>query len=189
MALNVVQYEEIVSLLLQVPQLVDRLEARRSGFVDDVLAWLRAAETTMENNRLPAVSQVASCRATLIEAARGVQTRELVFVGRPTARKVQEATASLVLERSSDLLHGVIAERQTVFGEAERISGQVMAVAEAKGMIQACGDGRPHQAFLECLQQRVADDADLVNAYAHLVSLVGRTDVLIFFDRALARLG
>ena len=189
MALNVVQYEEIVSLLRQVPQLVDQLDARRSGFVGDVLAWLKEAETTMYNNRLPAVSQIASCRAMLIEAARGVQTRELTFVGRPTARKVQEATASLVLERSSDLLHGVIAERQAVFGEAERISRQVMAVAEAKSLVQACRDGRPHAAFLGCLQQRVAEDADLVNVYAHLVSLVGKTDVLIFFDRALASLG
>src|SRR3989442_14276387 len=125
MALNVIQYEEIVSLLRQVPALVDALEARRSGFVVDVIAWLKQAETAMENNRLPAVSQLASCRATLIEAARGVQSRELVFVGRPTTRKIQEATASMVLERANDVLQGVIADRQAAFQEAERVSGQI----------------------------------------------------------------
>ena len=36
MALNVVQYEEIVSLLRQVPSLTDQLEARSTGFSDDV---------------------------------------------------------------------------------------------------------------------------------------------------------
>jgi hypothetical protein len=41
MALNVAQYEEIASLLRQVPRLVDRLEARRSGFAEDVLEWLK----------------------------------------------------------------------------------------------------------------------------------------------------
>ncbi len=188
MALNVVQYEEIVSLLRQVPSLVDELEARRSGFVGDVLAWLKKAESTMENNRFPAVSQIASYRATLIEAARGVQSKEIVIVGRPTARKLQEATASMVLERSNDLLHGVIAERQAVFQDAERISLQVMTVADAKGLIQACADGGPHQQFLTCLQQHLGADADLANAYAHLVSLVGKTDVLIFLDRAVAKL-
>lgn len=188
MALNVVQYEEIVSLLREVPRLVDELEARRTGFVEDVLAWLKRAESTMENNRLPAVSQIASCRATLIGAARGVQDKELVISGRPTARKIQEATASLVLERSNDLLHSVIAERQAVFQEAERISLQIMTVAEAKGLIQACRDGRPHAAFLGCLQQQLTTDADLVNAHAHLASLVGKTDVLIFLDRAVAKL-
>ncbi len=188
MALNVVQYEEIVSLLRQVPGLVDELEARRSGFIDDVLAWLKKAESTMENNRLPAVSQIASCRALLIGAGRGVQSKELVLVGRPTARKLQEATASMVLERSNEVLQGAIAERQAVFQDAERISLQVMTVAEAKGLIEACGDSGPHHAFLGCLQQRLATDSDLANGYAHLVSLVGKTDVLIFLDRAVAKL-
>lgn len=186
MALNVVQHEEIVSLLWQVPRLVDQLETRGSGFSDNVLAWLKQAEMTLENNRLPAASQIASCRAILIGAARGVHNKDLVFLGRPTARKVQEATATMVLERSNDLLHAVIAERQAVFQEAESISRQVLAVAEAKGLLKACDDGRPHQEFLECLQQQVAADTDLASIYAHLIALVGKTDVLIFFDRALA---
>lgn len=188
MALNVVQYEEIVSLLRQVPGLVDQLEARRSRFVDDVLDWLKRAESAMDNNRLPGVSQIASCRAVLIEATRGVSSKELVFIGRATPRKVQDATASMVLERGNDVLHGVIAERQATFQEAERIAGQVLAVAEAKGLIRACTDGRPHQAVLACLQQAVAADTDLATVYAHLSALVGKTDMLIFFDRALAKL-
>jgi hypothetical protein len=187
MALTVAQYEEIVSLLRQVPALVDQLEARRSSFVGDVLAWLKQAEAAMENNRLPAVSQIAAGRATLIEAGRGIQSRDVAILGRPTVRKVQEATASLVLGRSNDLLQGVIAERQAVFQEAERVSRQVIAVADAKGMVAACRDGRGNQELLACLQRSVAADTDLVSVYAHLVALVGKTDVLIFFDRALAK--
>jgi len=187
MALNVVQYEEISGLLRQVPRLVDRLEARQSGFVEEVLAWLRKAEAALENNRLAVVSQLAACRATLVEAGRGVHSKDVVFVGRATPRKVQEATASMVLQRGNELLHGVIAERQVVFQEAERISGQVMAVAEAKGLLGDCRDGRPHQQFLQCAQQKVAGDHDLASVYAHLVALVGKNDVLVFMDRALAK--
>jgi len=187
-ALNVVQYEEFASLLRQVPRLVDGLEARSSNHVDDVLAWLKQAELTMENNRLPAVSQVAACRARLIGATRGVQDREVIVIGRPTTRKVREATASLVLLRCNDLLHAVIAERQAVFEEAERIARQVVTIAAAKGIIETCADGRPHHAFLACLHQQVADDPDLAAVNAHLVSLVGRTDVLVFLDRALPTL-
>ena len=188
MALNVVQYEGIVSLLRQVPPLVDKLEARHSGFADEVLAWLKDAESTLESNRLPVVSQISACRAMLIEAARGVQSDDISYAGRPTVRKMQEATASLVLQRGSDLLHAEIAERAAAFQEAERISRQIIAVADVKGMLQTCGDGRSHQAFLACVQEQVAADQDLASVYVHLVALVGKTDVLIFFDRALASL-
>ncbi|MHB8891821.1 MAG: hypothetical protein ACYC65_07225 [Candidatus Limnocylindrales bacterium] len=188
MALNVVQYEEIVALLRHVPRLVDGLETRSTNHVDDVLAWLRQAEQAMENNRLPVVSQVAACRATLIGSTRGVQDRDLVVIGRPTSRRIREATASMVLLRCNDLLHGVIAERHAVFQEAERIARQVIAIADAKGIIGACADGRPHHAFLACLQQQVAADPDLAAVNAHLLSLVGRTDVLVFLDRALPAL-
>ena len=186
MALNVAQYEEISTLLRQVPRLVDRLEARTPGFSEGVLAWLKQAETTMENNRLPVVSQIASCRATLIEAARGVQGKDIAFVGRATPRKVHEATASMVLDRGNQLLHGVIAERQAVFQDAQRIAGQIMTVADAKGLVRDCSGGQAHQQLLQCLQQKVAGDPDLVSAYTHLVALVGKNDVLVFLDRALA---
>src|SRR4051794_10071049 len=111
MGLNVVQYEDIVALLREVPPLVDELEARQSGFAGEVLAWLKRAEVTLEANRLPLVSQISSFRAQLIEAGRGVQFGELTFVGRPTARKLRDAAASLVLQRGNDLLHAAIAER------------------------------------------------------------------------------
>src|SRR6476659_4620467 len=105
MALNVVQYEDIVARLREVPALVDMLEERRTGFPDAVLDWLKRVESSLENNHMPVVSQVASCRAMLIESARGVYTEEISFTGRPTARKIQDGVGSLVLQRSSDLMH------------------------------------------------------------------------------------
>jgi hypothetical protein len=187
MALTVLQTEQIAGLLREVPGFVDGLQARRPGLAGDVVEWLRRAESALENNRLPAVSHLATLRAQLIEAERGVQTTEVTFAGRPTTRKIREATVGVVLERSSDVLHGVIGSRQTVFDEAERITAQLVVVAGAKGLVAKCAEGSQGEA-LSCLQQSMAGDPDLASGYAHLLSLVGTTDIVIFLDRALARL-
>jgi hypothetical protein len=63
----------------------------------------------------------------------------------------------------------------------------VIAVADAQGMVRDCA-GQSHQQFLLCLQQKIAADNDLASAYAHLIALVGKNDVLVFFDRALAKI-
>lgn len=184
MALTVAQYEEVVDLLRQVPPLVDRLQARRHDFVDEVLRWLKQAEAVLESNRLPAVSRVAACRALVVGAARGVQVPEVVLTGRPSRRRLEEAAASLALDRGSSALQEVIAERQAVLAEAERIARQVLAVAAAKGYLDG-RDERPPQDFLEQLRHRLAGDADLASAHAHLVALVGTADVLVLLDRSL----
>jgi hypothetical protein len=184
-ALGVTQVEQVADLLLEVRSLVDALESRKSGYVEGVLSWLRRVEAALESNRLAAVSQVAACRAMLVQAARGFVDKDVAVAGRPTTRKVEEATASLALRRVNELLHALIADRQSTFQDAERIAQQVMVVAMAKGYVRECrGLGQ----FLQCMDQRIATDPDLVSARAHLLAMVGKTDVLVFLDRALARL-
>jgi hypothetical protein len=183
-ALTVAQYEEILAVLRRVSPLVDVLESRNAGFYDEVLDWLRLAEKILTDVRLPAASEVAACRGRLIEAGRGAQPAELSFVGRATLRKVREATATDVLRRGNEVLQGVIAERQLVFQEAERIARQLLAVAELKGLLPT-GDAQAQQRFVYELRDRVTEDPGLATAHAHLVGLVGATDTLIFLDRAL----
>lgn len=185
MALNVAQFEDLTRQLGRVPGLVDQLEQRRTGFPDHVLAWLAAVERSLESNHMPVVSQVAGLRAMLIESTRGAYTEEISFTGRATARKIQDGVGSLVLQRGSELVHAAIAERAATFQEAERIARQLIALADAKGLLAECDDGRPHRAMLQCLQEQIAIDADLAAVNLHLVSLVGKTDVLVFLDRAI----
>src|SRR3954470_15870080 len=189
MALTLLQYEHLGELLREVPSLVDALEERRPGFASDVVEWLRRVEGSLEDNRLPAVSQIAAGRAQLIEARRGTLPSGMVIAGRPTTRKIQEATAARVLERSSDVLHATIGEREATFQEAEKVTAQLVVVAGAKGIVAACEDGNTHAGMLRCVQQTLAADGDLAGGYAHLLALVGSTDVIILLDRALAKLG
>lgn len=186
MALHLVQVEEIQALLRLVPSLVDQLEQRRSEFVDNVHGWLKQVEQVLEQNRLPLVSQIASHRAMLIQATRGLHGKEVVFTGKPTQRKILDATASLVLQRCNHLLHDLIAERLASHQEAERLARQILVVAKAKGILQSCTQAAGQQAFLQCLQDQVSADRDLINLYNHFVAMVGKYDALIFFDRMLS---
>ena len=189
MALTIAQYEQILAVLQEVPGLVDKLEARNAGFFEDVLGWLKQAEQTLTNNRLPAVSQIAVYRARLIKAGRGVQQGDLTIVGRPSTSKIKEATAALLLGRGSEVLQALIATQQPVFQEAERIARQALAVAKLKGLAFAPGVGVPQQQFLHELQDQLAADPDLATVHAHIVGLVGTTDALVLLDRALVSVG
>jgi hypothetical protein len=184
MALNVVQVEAFQQLLLEVPRLVDRIERRSSGLAGHVLDWLKRVEAALENNKIASVSRIAALRAQLLQAGRGVQGADVQVTGRPTRRKIEDATAAMALQRGNQLLHDVIAERESVFGEAERLMRQLVAVAEAKGIVRACREHVP-AAPLPCIQQAMAADADLAGGYVRLVSLVGKYDAAIFLDRAL----
>jgi hypothetical protein len=189
-ALTVAQYEELLRVLGEVPILVDKLEERRTDFSDDVLAWLKLAERVLANNRLPDAAQIAAYRARLIEAGRGVQQDDMTIVGRPSARKIKEATGALVLASGNDVLQAVIADRKSVFQEAERISRQMLTLAQLKGLVTGPIDGgSSQQQFLARLRDQLAADPDLASIEAHVVGLVGATDTLVMLDRALASLG
>jgi hypothetical protein len=185
MALTVAQYEQILAILQEVPGLVDKLETRNAGFFEDVHGWLKQAEQTLTNNRLPAASQLAVYRARLIEASRGIQQEDLTIVGRPSTSKIKEATAALMLGRGGDVLQALITAQQPVFQEAERIARQALAVAKLKGLALTPADGVPQQQFLHELRDRLAADPDLATVNAHIAGLVGTTDSLVFLDRAL----
>ncbi len=185
MPLRFVQVDEIGALLLQVPALIDGFERRSATFVDAVMAWLKAAEDVLKRDGLPEASHIAVSRSQLLEASRGLQSGEVKVKGRPTTRKIRDATAVSVLQRCNQVLHDLISERKAVFQDAERISRQLITVAEAKGILDACAAAGGGQAFLQCLQDKLVRDSDLAGIYLHLASLVGKHDVLIFLDRAI----
>jgi hypothetical protein len=185
MALTIAQYEEVLSVLREVPSLVDKLEARHAALPEDVLEWLRRAERTLTSSGLPDGSQIAVSRARLIEAGRGVRRNDLAITGRLSVRRLREATASVVLERGNEILQAVVAVQRPVFQEAERIARQIVVAARIKGIVTAPGDGGRQHRFVAELRDRIAMDPDLAAAHAHLVGLVGVTDELILLDRAL----
>lgn len=185
MALTVAQYEQLLSVLAQVPGIVDEMEARSTGAVERVHDWLKLAEGALTDMRQPAASEFAACRARLLEAGRARASPSSGTAGKVSARRAREAAAAESLQRGNDVLQALVGERRAVFDEAERIARQLLAVAALKGLLPASDDGRSWQQSLLRLRDEIASDLGLATAHAHLVGLVGATDALVFLDRAL----
>jgi len=184
--LRVGQLEEIQALLRRTPPLMDSYETRDPGFTEQATAWLKQAETLLEQNRLHVVSVVANLRGTIFAAGRGQRVEGVEVTGRPTRRKLSEAAAVRALREASVVIQDSIAMRSAQVGEASKLAQQILAIAALKQLVQPCLNLPGHQARLECIRSAVRRDTDLVPLYAALAGLVSDHDALVLLDRAIA---
>jgi hypothetical protein len=183
--LNIVNLEEIQSLLLRVPALVRNFESRDPGFADSVKRWLTQGETILVNNRLPIAAGVATLRGTLISAERGVLPPGMVFGKRTTARRIKDAAAAEVLRRAEEVIASAISVDAARLAEGEKLIRQIVAVAHRKGLLLQVAHADARAELLRGLWNGLTRDPDVGAATTHLVGLVGAQDVLILLDRVL----
>jgi Arc/MetJ-type ribon-helix-helix transcriptional regulator len=183
--LRIINLEEIQGLLLRVPQLVDLLERRTPSAVSEVKSWLTTVEQTLVNNRMPLAGNIATLRGILISAERGVIPTGVVFHGRPTVRKIREATTADVLRQSSDLVADAVREDTARIAEAERLGHQIVVIAKSQGLVPQEFSGGDRNEMLENLWSSFSTDANIKAGAVRLLSLVGQNDVLIILDRAI----
>ena len=184
MAMNIVQVGELERLLLEVPGLVDLLERRQAQFSHSVLEWLKRVEKVLESHHQAKVSEISMCRASIVQASRGEISKEIAFTGRPTPRKLKDAVGKQALHTAESVLNTLTQERKDTFTEAERLASQLIAIADAKGLLANLPDKLDNTALLNIISQRIAGDSDLAGGLAQLKGLVGRYDYLVFLDRA-----
>jgi hypothetical protein len=177
--------EEINALLLRVPGLVRILDERGSDFVGAVKAWLAEAERILQNNRLPAAAEIAGLRGQLISAERGVIPAGLAFTGRPTTRKVREATAADVLKKAEAAIANAIREDSARHAEGERLAQQIVAAAQRKGIVPGAGRFPRRGDLLSAIWRALSADKDVGQATTHLAGLVGTQDAMILLDQKL----
>lgn len=186
--LHIVNLEEIQGILLRLPGLIHDLERRDPNFASAAKDWLTQAEQILVNNRLAVAADVAVLRGALISAERGVIPPGLVFSGRMTSRKIRDASAADVLRKAEELISDTIKGSLAQIAEGERLTRQLLAVAQRKGLIP----GGPHMGerteMLTGIWHAMTVDPDLGSATTHLAGLVGAQDALILLDRGLARL-
>ncbi len=183
--LHIVNLEEIQSLLLRVPKLIGDLERRDPNFLGAVKEWLTQMEQVLLNNRLPVAAEVAVLRGVLIGAERGVMPPGMVFRGRPTARKIKDASAADVLRKAEELVANAIRGDAAQFAEGERLARQLVTVAQRKGLVPAASRADRHAEMLNAIWRALIADPDLGPATTHLAGLVGTYDALILLDRML----
>lgn len=183
--LNIVNLEEIQSILLLIPALVDLQQQRYSDFVEEVKNWLKKMEKVLENNRIPAVGNVAALRGVLISAERGVIPVGIELRGRPTGRKIKEATATDVLRHVGELVSNVIHQDRERVAEAKRLGRQLVALAKTKGFIRELPSGEQYTEMLKVMWRTLSSDPDISPGTVNVEGLVGPHDALIILDRTI----
>jgi hypothetical protein len=128
---------------------------------------------------------VASHRAVLIAASRGRIHDDIEILGKPSRSRLVLATASMVLERAVSDVRSVLDPEEARFTEAARLAMQLVAVAQAKGVV-APDPGTPHEieSVVSWLDSASADP-DLTGGFANLAALVGRGDSLLLLVSSL----
>lgn len=182
--MHIVNIEEIQSLLLRVPELVNCFERRDPNFARSVKDWIAQAEQVLVNNRLSAAGDVAVLRGMLISAERGVLPSGMAFNGRKTARKIKDAAAMDALRRAEELVSSAIKVPAAQVYEGERVMRQLVALAQIKGLIPEESEGE-HAGMLKAAWHAISHDPELGQAAAHLAGLVGSYDALVLLDRML----
>ena len=184
--LNIVNLEEIQSILLFIPALVDLQQERDANFVKEVKNWLKKMEKVLENNRILAAGNVATLRGTLISAERGIIPVGIELHGKPTGRKIKEATAADVLRHVGEIVSNVIHQDRERVAEAKRLGRQLVALARTKGLIHELPSGEQYTEMLKALWRTLASDPDISPGTTNLEGLVGPNDALIIIDRTIA---
>lgn len=186
--LHIMGIEEIEGMLMEIPGLIDRLEARDARFLEQSRTWFSRMEEVLANNRLAVAGDVAALRGALIATERGNPPADLVPTGGRVTAKVKEAAGADLLRRAGDLLRDVIRPHTERIAEGQRLARQMIALAQQKKIYreQPCeGDEVGERtARLRNLLSTMARDPELGPLATHLIGLVGTCDVLILLDRA-----
>lgn len=187
MQLNLGGIEAVQAALLEVPSVVDTL-GDVGAQTETVSRWMKKLETLLAAKRLPVAATVASHRAVLIAANRGRIHEEIEMLGKPGRSKLVIATASLVLEWTVSAVRVLLEPEEARYAEAASLAMQLVAVAQAKGMVaHDVGDGPSGVESIIGWLDSASADPDLAGGFAKLAALVGRKDSLRLLSRSLAQ--
>lgn len=183
--LPLLHLEILQKRLRSIPELVDSQQKRLYTFPEEVLDWLKQAETELENAHLHVVSEIASLRSRLLVTLHG--SEDGVGHG-ATQRKRRESVASSVLQEAQQIITRAIDPKIEQIREAEGLAMSVAAVARAKGVIQQASEIASHQEALQFVHGAMSQDPDTGAAIVHITGLLGAIEVLIVLDRAIPEL-
>ena len=181
--------EELEKLQLEIPGLVDALQARSSSICEDVGAWLARVESRLSQCRVSAAGELAALRAKLISARRGVIPDGLRFQGSPSPRRVREATAAHVPGQACERLAFELRPHQERVREAHDILRALVASAGARGLLPGQKNGGEVKArSLGESWRAMANEPDLAPQTQRVQGVVGLSQALIVFARELEAL-
>lgn len=183
--MHIVNYEEIVRLLYEIPKLIDLFEERSHSFTQDAKDWLKKGEDILKKNNLALTSSIAVLRGQLISAERGVFQEGIVLHGRTSKNKLRDTTAANILQKANDIIHSAIKETENKIEKANTLVKNLIVLAEKKGIINKNIVFDNHSEMLKSIWNAMDSDQDLVSGTTSLTGLVGKYDSMILIDRVL----
>lgn len=185
--LRIVNLEEIEGLLRDVPALIDRIERNDVHAFEGVRRWLVEVEAALKNNRMPAVSLVASLRSQLVAADLGEVPSGVRIEGRITRRKVARAAMGVVTRGAVDIVMQAIAQDRSRVDEAERMCRQLVARDASDDAPGGSADSsESYTARLRRKWKEFGQQGELAAATIHIEGLVGPHDALLLLDRCVS---
>lgn len=179
--LRCLQLEEIERHLLEIPSLVDAYERRETDFMTKLISWLVSLENAFQQNRMPMAGDIATSRALIISAGRGIVPDGTHIQGRVTRRKLRDTVAISALHTVSSIALDSIATDRDRHRQAEEMVRRIVAIAITKRL---AGFGAEENQFSdEDRWSSLNSDSDTQGGVVQLEGLVGHTDALILVNR------
>lgn len=184
--LRIVNIEELRTILSASTPLIDLQHQHDAAFDDRAKEWLAALEKALESNRILEVGEIASLRGIILSAERGVIPPGLEFHGRMSKRKIVEGAVIFAVRNATSLVTDLLRKELDRVGDAERMMRQLLAMANAKGLLLNPPNGTSHTDFLKQLWAVFSADQDLAPGTINVEGFVGPHDALVVLDRVLA---
>ncbi|MCG3207124.1 MAG: hypothetical protein FOGNACKC_00724 [Anaerolineae bacterium] len=181
--LRIVNLEEIQGLLLQVPELVDRLDRYDPGYVEGLKEWFQNVESVLGKNRIAFAGNVAALRAMLYSVENGVIPEGYEFKKRLSRRKIIKAVSSDILRQGTELVLRAIQADKARVSEAEQFALQLIALATYRGLIKDPTSVDDWMGYLKTVWQSMSADQETQPGTVRLLGLVTPNDALVILDR------
>ena len=183
----VLQVEETLRLLLQVPALVDLYEAKDNDLFSTLKMWLERVETHLMQMRNSTASDIAVLRGSLLRTRRGSRPQTTGTMERLSPRQAAFDKAFSVLGKSQELLAGLNRPLLARIDDAQRLMNQLSYLAKLKGIVPSPPPTSRPESTLDAWWEACCLEKDLVALTLQIIGLVTRRDALVLLDRALER--
>lgn len=124
--------EKALTVLAEVPALVDAYQSLDSRFIPSAQQWLSEAEKQLGPHRLASVSRLASLRGLIAASGDGYCDEAVERASTRSTRKQQRATVMRIVQEAEELLRTEVVRIDSRFDELRDKLSQLLAVASSK---------------------------------------------------------
>jgi hypothetical protein len=135
--INPVVYEQLVSLLNQVPDIVYLYEMKRSTFIIAVKEWFKNLERILKSNRIHTISEISTFKAMVIAAQRGFYKKDMVIETKNhvTNRQLTDFVGLYSLQGAQHSVQLMINPVEKRYEEAIILSRKILLTANSLGLL------------------------------------------------------